>query len=117
MVSVVILSTLNTVTTKFWLKRWSEHNSDTGDNSDASYYLSVYLAIGIFFSIFVVARKATARMLCGLNASKKLHNEMLLAVTRSPMQFLKLHQLVVLSTDFLLMLLIWTNLCLMTFLI
>lgn len=84
---VVIISSLDSVTTKFWLKHWSELNRKNGGNEDVKYYLGVYLAIGVVFALLGVARKAVVRIYCGLNASKKLHDEMLLAVTRSPMQF------------------------------
>lgn len=86
-IGVVIISSADSVTTKFWLKHWSEHNEKEGGNADAFYYLSIYLLIGVVFALLGVARKVVVKNYCGLNASTKLHDEMLLSVTRSPMQF------------------------------
>lgn len=86
-VAIVIISSLDSVSTKFWLKHWSERNRDAGENVDVLFYLGTYLGIGITFALLGVARKAVVKIYCGLNASKKLHEEMLQAVTRAPMQF------------------------------
>lgn len=84
---IVIISSMDTVTSKFWLKHWSEQNNETTGNANLSYYLGVYLAIGVTFAILGVARRAVVRIYCGLTASVKLHNEMVESVTRCPMQF------------------------------
>lgn len=84
---IVVISSLDTVTSKFWLKHWSEQNSDTFGNVDLPFYLGVYLAIGVVFAALGVARRAVVRIYCGLKASKKLHTDMVQSVTRSPMQF------------------------------
>lgn len=84
---IVIISSLDTVTSKFWLKHWSEQNSAETGNANIEYYLGVYLAIGLVFAVLGVARRAVVRIYCGLTASKKLHNEMVESVTRCPMQF------------------------------
>lgn len=86
-VAVVIISSLDSVTTKFWLKHWSERNSEEGGNVNIKFYLGTYLGIGMTFALLGVARKAVVKIYCGLNASKKLHEEMLQAVAHAPMQF------------------------------
>lgn len=84
---IVIISSMDSFTAKFWLKHWSDQNTLEDGNVNLSYYLGVYLGIGITFAILGVARRAVVRIYCGLTASKKLHNEMVESVTKSPMQF------------------------------
>lgn len=84
---IVIISSMDSFTAKFWLKHWSEQNTEEGGNVNLAFYLGVYLGIGITFAVLGVARRAVVRIYCGLTASKKLHNEMVESVTKSPMQF------------------------------
>lgn len=84
---IVVISSLDSVTAKFWLKHWSDQNSEEKGNPNLGFYLGVYLAIGVTFAILGVARRAVVRIYCGLSASKKLHDEMVESVTRCPMQF------------------------------
>jgi hypothetical protein len=100
-----------------WLKNWAERNSEAGGNPEIGKYLGIYFAFGIgsagltvvqtlilwiFCSIEVSPRESQqdARIGCGdlacsmgalsdsdLQASRKLHERMAIAIFRSPMSF------------------------------
>lgn len=48
---IVIISSMDSFTAKFWLKHWSEQNTEEGGNVNLAFYLGVYLGIGITFAV------------------------------------------------------------------
>ncbi|BGP13132.1 hypothetical protein JCM10213v2_001051 [Rhodosporidiobolus nylandii] len=45
-IATIILQQLLTVGKDIWLKRWAQHNSESGDNGSLAYWLGIYGAIG-----------------------------------------------------------------------
>jgi ATP-binding cassette, subfamily C (CFTR/MRP), member 1 len=70
-----------------WLKKWAEYNSETNGNPKIGYYLGIYFAIGIGSSALVVVQTLILWIFCSIQASKKLHERMAIAIFRSPMSF------------------------------
>lgn len=71
----------------FWLKAWVEQNSLTHSNDNALFWIGGYFLIGFLTSLTILGRRIVTRSLCGLTASKLLHDTMARTVLRSPMSF------------------------------
>jgi ATP-binding cassette subfamily C (CFTR/MRP) protein 1 len=70
-----------------WLKNWSEHNQETNSNDDVAKYIGVYFAFGIGSAGLVVIQTLILWIFCSIEASRKLHERMAIAMFRSPMNF------------------------------
>ncbi|KAI9812228.1 MAG: hypothetical protein M1826_002937 [Phylliscum demangeonii] len=70
-----------------WLKQWSEANQDVGGNAHVGKYIGIYAAFGIGSSLLMVAQTMTLWIFCSIEASRKLHERMAIAIFRSPMSF------------------------------
>ena len=70
----------------FWLAIWADDESSTYDASVRNKYLIVYAVLGASQSIFVFLA-VISLTIASINASIKLHDEMLKNVLRSPMAF------------------------------
>ena len=80
-----LLTQVFSVGTNFWLAEWSDDpNSAIPKIRDT--YLGVYGALGAATALTIVANSLLTA-LGGLNASSKLHNNMLANVLRAPMSF------------------------------
>ncbi|CAN6675011.1 metal resistance protein Ycf1p [Trichomonascus vanleenenianus] len=80
-------ASLITLAGTFWLKYWVESNARHGYNYMPQFWIGGFLFLGFMAAVFVVIRRVVTRILCGLRASRKLHDEMAVAVLRSPMSF------------------------------
>ncbi|KAK0916372.1 ATP-binding cassette glutathione S-conjugate transporter ycf1 [Friedmanniomyces endolithicus] len=60
----------------FWLKYWSEANTEAGGNPHVGKYLGVYLAFGIGSAALVVVQTLILWIFCSIEASRKLHERM-----------------------------------------
>ncbi len=85
--SCLVLSAAVSVAGNFWLKNWSEKNSETGSNPQVGKYLGVYLALGIIASFLSLAQTITLWIWCTIQGSKILHESMTSSVLRAPMSF------------------------------
>ncbi|KAH8654284.1 P-loop containing nucleoside triphosphate hydrolase protein [Ilyonectria robusta] len=70
-----------------WLKQWSEANDKPGTDVDVKKYLGVYVAFGLGSASLVILQSSTLWLWCSIEASRKLHESMILAILRSPMTF------------------------------
>ncbi|CUS10944.1 unnamed protein product [Tuber aestivum] len=70
-----------------WLKTWSEANSESHTNDHVGKYLGIYFALGIGAAALVVFHTLILWIFCAIEAARKLHNKMAVAIFRSPMQF------------------------------
>ncbi|GME91444.1 unnamed protein product [Ambrosiozyma monospora] len=86
-VTMIIVTVGLYVASTYWLKHWSEHNAKRGTNSDALFYVSIYALFGIGSGFFTLIRSILMWGMCSIRASKKLHNDMAVAVLKSPMSF------------------------------
>jgi ATP-binding cassette subfamily C (CFTR/MRP) protein 1 len=71
----------------FWLKNWSEINERTGSNPRVGKYIGIYFAFGIGGAALVVMQTLILWIFCSIEASRKLHERMAIAIFRSPMSF------------------------------
>lgn len=83
----MILASSFSVSSGFWLKHWSEKNSEAGSNKNVGFYLGIYFAICISTSMSSVLYTLILMIGCSIQAAKKLHHRMLISVIRSPMSF------------------------------
>lgn len=86
MITIVLQQTLQ-ISTNVWLKNWSQHNGETGDNGDLTYYLGIYAALGLGASFVFLANGLLLYSLCVIRSAKFMHDSMYRAVMRSPMRF------------------------------
>ncbi|KWU42263.1 P-loop containing nucleoside triphosphate hydrolase protein [Rhodotorula sp. JG-1b] len=75
------------IATNVWLKNWSQHNSDTGDNGNVTYYLAIYAMLGVGASLIFFLNGVLLYSLCVIRSAKLMHDRMFNAVIRSPMIF------------------------------
>ena len=75
------------IATNVWLKNWSQHNSDTGDNGNVTYYLAIYAMLGVGASLIFFLNGVLLYSLCVIRSAKLMHDRMFNAVIRSPMLF------------------------------
>ncbi|POY70789.1 hypothetical protein BMF94_6201 [Rhodotorula taiwanensis] len=75
------------IATNVWLKNWSQHNSDTGENGDITYYLAIYALLGCGASLVFFLNGVLLYSLCVIRSAKLMHDRMFHAVIRSPMLF------------------------------
>ena len=80
-----LLTQVLQVSTNFWLAEWSD-DPDSAVPAVRDRYLGVYGALGAASAVMVVC-SSLVTALGGLNASSKLHNNMLANVLRAPMAF------------------------------
>jgi len=70
-----------------WIKHWSDLNDSYGGNYQAGKYLGIYTAIGVVVCIFGCTESIICSVVCGIAASKSLHDRMAQAIFRAPMSF------------------------------
>ncbi|RLV92365.1 Bile pigment transporter 1 [Spathaspora sp. JA1] len=71
----------------YWLKHWTEQNSNGGSDSKVWMFIVVYGIFGLSGAIMTVARGSVMMLWLGMNASKKIHDNMANQVVYSPMIF------------------------------
>ncbi|KAI5962643.1 uncharacterized protein KGF55_003719 [Candida pseudojiufengensis] len=84
---VLLFSNCLSIGSNYWLKHWTEENSETGSNQNIWSFLFVYAALGIGATFMTISRQLIMKLWLGINASKKIHDEMALKVLGSPMEF------------------------------
>lgn len=83
----IILANALSVSSGFWLKHWSEKNTESGSNKNFGFFLGVYFAICISTSLASVLYTLILMIGCSIQAAQKLHQRILISVIRSPMSF------------------------------
>ncbi|KAI5964409.1 hypothetical protein KGF57_001082 [Candida theae] len=86
-IGFIIMSNLLSIGSNYWLKHWTEENSEAGENKDIWNFLLVYAALGVGATFMTVGRSLIMRMWLGINASRKIHNQMAARVIGAPMEF------------------------------
>ncbi|KAI5849407.1 P-loop containing nucleoside triphosphate hydrolase protein [Morchella snyderi] len=71
----------------FWLKQWAESNSEKRENAHVGKYIGIYFAFGIGAAALVVLQTMILWVFCAVEAARKMHDKMAVAIFRSPMQF------------------------------
>lgn len=84
---VIGLGALFSLAGNLWLKAWVESNEREHRNKDMLFWLGGYFVIGLITTLLAVLRRIVSRLVCGLNASKKLHDSMAYRVLHAPMSF------------------------------
>ena len=83
---LLIVATALSVGANYWLKYWTEQNSE-GQNKLNVEILLVYAGLGLSATIMTIARSSVMLLWLGINASKKIHDNMAQRVLNAPMQF------------------------------
>ncbi|KAK9311885.1 P-loop containing nucleoside triphosphate hydrolase protein [Lipomyces starkeyi] len=86
-VFLMIASNSMSVGGNVWLKHWSDINTQNGSNPDTGRYLGIYLIFGVTAAFLTLFYTVVLWIFCSIEAAKKLHDQMLLHVIRSPMSF------------------------------
>jgi ATP-binding cassette subfamily C (CFTR/MRP) protein 1 len=70
-----------------WLNHWSEVNGEEGGNHNTGMFIGIYFALGVGSAALVVVQTLILWIFCSIEASRKLHERMAIAIFRSPMSF------------------------------
>lgn len=70
-----------------WIKHWSDLNRIAGHNLEPAKYISIYCVFGLLSALLTGAEGMMCYSVCGINASKKLHDGIAVALLRAPMSF------------------------------
>lgn len=83
----MVISSLLALGEKYVFTYWSEANARAGHTEYPQYYLSIYIGIGLFKGIFVLAGSFIVWTFCILKGTTYFHDKMANAVMRAPMSF------------------------------
>ncbi|KAH3687464.1 hypothetical protein WICPIJ_001574 [Wickerhamomyces pijperi] len=86
-ITLMICATAFSLIANYVLKDWSEDNSRGGANRSISKYIGLYTLFGLGGSLFTLGRTIFMWLVCSIRASRVLHDDMALAVLRSPMSY------------------------------
>ncbi|KAG0054044.1 hypothetical protein BGZ83_012033 [Gryganskiella cystojenkinii] len=83
----MVLSQTASISTSLWLTHWSS-DSDAGKGVNSPlFYIGVYAALGMSYSLLTVFQSIILQVHCGIRSARVLHQDMLHSVLRSPMMF------------------------------
>ncbi|RIA93900.1 ATP-binding cassette transporter 1 [Glomus cerebriforme] len=82
-VIMLIISQGIQVATNIFLKYWSSQES----NENILLYFAIYGLLGLIFSIMTIFQTILLWVFCAIRAARKLHQQMLHGIIRSPMSF------------------------------
>jgi len=83
----MVFSQTASISTSLWLTHWSS-DSDAGKGvNNPLFYIGVYAALGLSYSLLTVFQSIILQVHCGIRSARVLHQEMLHSVLRSPMMF------------------------------
>ncbi|KAG0225249.1 ATP-binding cassette transporter 1 [Mortierella sp. GBAus27b] len=83
----MILSQGASVSTSLWLTHWSSDNDLGKKDHGTAYYIGIYAALGMSYSLLTVFQSIILTVFCGIRSARVLHESMLKSVLRSPMIF------------------------------
>ncbi|KAF9191139.1 hypothetical protein BGZ51_007720 [Haplosporangium sp. Z 767] len=83
----MVLSQSASISTSLWLTHWSSDNDVGVGVGHPLYYIGIYAALGLSFSLLTVFQAIILQVHCGIRSARVLHHEMLHSVLRSPMMF------------------------------
>ncbi|RCK63639.1 Bile pigment transporter 1 [Candida viswanathii] len=84
---LLIAATALSVGANYWLKYWTEQNSEDDGNLNVWKFLFVYAALGFGAALVTIGRSSVMLLWLGINASKKIHDGMARRVLGAPMLF------------------------------
>lgn len=87
LIGFMVASMSLSVASNVWLKHWSEINSKIGYNPEPWKYLGIYFLFCIAGVVCLMFSSLVQWLWCSISGSKYLHDIMLSAVLRAPMQF------------------------------
>ncbi|RFN54506.1 putative multidrug resistance protein [Fusarium flagelliforme] len=70
-----------------WLKQWADANDDANTDVDTKKYLGIYVAFGLGSAGLVIIQSSILWLWCSIEASRKIHESMIMAILRAPMTF------------------------------
>ncbi|KAF9356142.1 hypothetical protein BGX34_010083 [Mortierella sp. NVP85] len=83
----MVVSQSASVSTSLWLTHWSSDNDQGRRDHSVAYYLGIYAALGMSYSLLTVFQAIILSVYCGIRSARVLHENMLKSVLRSPMMF------------------------------
>nr|CAG8528506.1 14943_t:CDS:10 [Entrophospora candida] len=82
-ITMLIIAQGAQIGTNVFLKYWSSQN----DNDNVLIYLGFYGMIGLLYSVLTIIQTIILLVFCTIRAARKLHEDMLNSVVRSPTSF------------------------------
>ncbi|KAG2731322.1 hypothetical protein G9P44_005738 [Scheffersomyces stipitis] len=84
---LLILASFVSVGGNYWLKYWTEKNSQSGKNVSVWKFITVYAIFGFGASTMSVLRSSVMMLWLAINASREIHDMMATRILRAPMDF------------------------------
>lgn len=83
----MVLASFLSVSANYWLKNWTEHNSNSGKNSDVWRFIAVYAIFGMSSALVRVLSTSIMQLWLAIRASTIFHNRMAFSILYSPISF------------------------------
>jgi ATP-binding cassette subfamily C (CFTR/MRP) protein 1 len=84
---LLVLTSALSVAGNYWLKKWTESNSDAGSNQNVWRFITVYAFFGLSASIMTMVRGMVLYLWLAMNASVSIHDQMVKRIIRAPMGY------------------------------
>lgn len=86
-VLLYVCTTIASISSNYWLKKWAEDSSKIGDNSQALYFIGVFALLGMSNSILSLIQGILFWVYLGIKGGKTVHDRMANRVMKAPMNF------------------------------
>lgn len=85
--SLMILSSVISIASTYWLKHWAEKNAQNGSNDNALQYIAIYALLGFGSSLLLFTQGVVMWIYLSIKASKLIHDKMATRILKAPMVF------------------------------
>lgn len=86
-VGLFVVATIASISTNYWLKKWSETNSDIGDNSQALHFIAIYAILGFSTSALNLLKGVVFFVFMSIRGGRTIHDRMAKRLMKAPMNF------------------------------
>ncbi|OBA22056.1 P-loop containing nucleoside triphosphate hydrolase protein [Metschnikowia bicuspidata var. bicuspidata NRRL YB-4993] len=86
-VGLFVLATIASISTNYWLKRWTEANSNIGDNTLALHFIAIYAVLGFTTSALNLLKGLVFFVFMSIRGGRKIHDRMATRLMKAPMNF------------------------------
>lgn len=85
--ALVVVSTVLSFGTNYWLKTWAEKNSQLRSNTQAMHFIAGYAALGFSTSLMNLAKGMVFWVYVSLRGGRSIHDQMAQRLMKAPMSF------------------------------
>ncbi|KAM9890726.1 hypothetical protein OXX79_011224 [Metschnikowia pulcherrima] len=82
-----VVATIASISTNYWLKKWSEANSDIHDNDQALHFITIYALLGFSTSALNLLKGVVFFVFMSIRGGRRVHDRMAQRLIKAPMSF------------------------------